>query len=101
MYQYIDNLNFKLENSTSRGEGIDCLVFAHYEFIRIHPFNNGNGRTGRIIMNLAAMKLGYRPLELYFREGDGRKIYIEAMKAADKGDFEPLATLVRKELTSF
>lgn len=52
-------------------------------------------------MNLAVMKLGYRPLELYFREGNGRKIYIEAMKAADKGNFEPLTFLVRKELTSF
>ena len=80
---------------------IDCIVFAHFEFIRIHPFNNGNGRTGRILMNLIALKFGYKPLELYYRQGDSRKTYIEAMKAGDKGNFEPLSYLIGKELVPF
>ena len=101
MYQFIDNLNFKISNAKSPDDHLNCLTFAHYEFIRIHPFNNGNGRTGRILMNLVALKFGYKPLELYHREGDSRKIYIDAMKAADKGDFNPLMTLIGKELTAF
>ena len=101
MYQFIDNLKFKLQNATSVEAHIDCLVYAHYEFIRIHPFNNGNGRTGRILMNLVALKLGYKPLELYYRQGNSRNIYIEAMKSADNGNFLPLANLISKELTSF
>jgi len=59
MYQFVDNLNFKFENVINKEDQIDCLVYAHYEFIRIHPFNNGNGRTGRILMNLIALKFGY------------------------------------------
>ena len=101
MYQFIDTLNFKIYNSTSLQEHLETLTFAHYEFVRVHPFNNGNGRTGRIVMNLVALKFGYRPLELYHREGDSRKIYIDAMKSADKGNFEPLTTLIRKEMTAF
>jgi len=101
MYQFIDNLNFKIVNAASPEEHLECLTFAHYEFVRIHPFINGNGRTGRIIMNLVALKFGYQPLELYHREGNSRKIYIEAMKSADKGNFEPLMTLIRKEMTAF
>ncbi len=101
MYQFVDNLNFKISNAKSSKEHLDTLTFAHYEFIRIHPFNNGNGRTGRILMNLVALKFGYKPLELYHREGDSRKIYIEAMKSADNGKFEPLLNLVSKELTAF
>lgn len=101
MYQFIDNLNYKINNSKTSQEHLDCLTYAHYEFIRIHPFNNGNGRTGRIIMNLIALKFGYRPLELYHREGNSRKVYIDAMKLADKGNFEPLKTLIRKELSPF
>lgn len=101
MYQFIDNLNYKIRNATTQHDHLDCLAFAHYEFIRIHPFNNGNGRTGRILMNIVALKFGYKPLELYYREGDSRKIYIYAMKQADNGNFEPLATLIRKELTTF
>ncbi len=101
MYQFIDNLNFKIHNAFTQKDHIDCLTFAHYEFIRIHPFNNGNGRTGRILMNIVALKFGYKPLELYHREGDSRKTYIDAMKLADNGNFEPLTTLIRKELTAF
>lgn len=101
MYQFVDNLNFKISIAKTREEHIDCLIYAHYEFIRIHPFNNGNGRTGRLLMNLVAMKLGYKPLALYHREGESRKIYIDAMKAADKGNIEPLLRLVNVELTSF
>jgi len=101
MYQFIENLNFKVNHAKTQQDHIDCLTFAHYEFIRIHPFNNGNGRTGRILMNIIALKFGYKPLELYHREGDSRRIYIEAMKLADNGNSEPLTTLIRKELTTF
>ena len=101
MYQFIDNLNYKINHATTSREHLETLTFAHYEFIRVHPFNNGNGRTGRIVMNLVALKFGYRPLELYHREGDSRKIYIDSMKSADKGNFEPLTTLIRKEMIAF
>jgi cell filamentation protein len=46
--QFIDNLNFKISIASTADAHVDCLVYAHYEFIRIHPFNNGNGRTGRL-----------------------------------------------------
>ncbi len=101
MYQFIDNLNFKISISKSRDEHLDCLVYSHYEFIKIHPFNNGNGRTGRILMNLVALKFGYQPLELYYREGESRKFYIDAMKAADNGNYEMLSNLISEELVSF
>lgn len=101
MYQFVDNLNFKISIAKTREEQIDCLLFAHYEFIRIHPFNNGNGRTGRILMNWVALKFGYKPLVLYHREGESRRIYIQAMKAADNGDIEPLRSLIALELSPF
>ena len=102
IYQFVDNLNYKISNAKTYSDHIECLAFAHYEFIRIHPFNNGNGRTGRILMNLVALKFGYNPLELYHREGAvSRTVYIDSMKQADKGNFKPLTDLIRKELTPF
>ena len=101
MYQFLDNLNFKIDDAKSWHDHLECLTYAHYEFVRIHPFNNGNGRTGRILMNLVALKLGYRPLDLYHREGDSRRIYISAMRSADSGDLEPLQRLISEELTPF
>lgn len=101
MYQFLDNLNFKISISKTRKDHIECLVYSHYEFIRIHPFNNGNGRTGRILRNLIALKFGYQPLELYHREGESRKFYISAMKLADSGDYKLLNRLISEELISF
>jgi cell filamentation protein len=101
IYQFIDNLNFKMSISNIREEHLDCLVYAHYEFIRIHPFNNGNGRTGRILMNWVALKFGYKPLELYHRAGEARKTYINAIREVDKGNYEPLTELISSELSTF
>ncbi len=101
MYQFINNLNSKIAIASTLQDHLDCLLFAHYNFVCIHPFNNGNGRTGRIVMNIVALKFGYKPLELYHRQGDSRKIYINAMKSADKGNFEPLQQLISEELTAF
>ncbi|WP_128546213.1 Fic family protein [Larkinella soli] len=63
MYQFVDTLNFKLSIAENRRDHLECLFYCHYEFIRIHPFNNGNGRTGRMLMNLVALKLGYQFLK--------------------------------------
>jgi cell filamentation protein len=101
IYQFVDNLNFKMTLDKSNEISIETLVYCHYEFIRIHPFNNGNGRTGRLLMNLTALKLGYKPLELYSRQGESRKEYIASMQQADNGNFELLSSLVRQELQVF
>jgi cell filamentation protein len=101
MYQFLDNLNFKISIAANIEEYIECIAYAHYEFVKIHPFNNGNGRLGRIIMNHVALKFGYHPLELYKREGNSRKIYITALRKADDGDFTLLYSLIREELRTF
>ncbi|KOS04963.1 hypothetical protein AM493_02095 [Flavobacterium akiainvivens] len=98
MYQFLDNLNYKINIVKSRQDHIDCIVFAHYQFVIIHPFNNGNGRLGRILMNLVALKLGYYPLDFYSRDGESRTVYINALKQADIGDFKELNNLVDNEL---
>lgn len=100
MYQFLDNLNFKISIAKNIQDYIECIAYSHYEFVKIHPFNNGNGRLGRIIMNLVAIKFGYQPLELYKREGDSRKVYINALRKADSGDFTLLHVLIREELRS-
>lgn len=101
MYQFVSNLNHKCAGATSFDDHLEVLTWAHYEFVRIHPFTNGNGRTARLITNLIALRFGYRPLRLYHREGESRKNYIAAMRLADKGDFSGLAVLVREEMIPF
>lgn len=69
-------------------------AWAHSEWVRIHPFANGNGRTARLWVNSIAMRYGLPPfLRLRPRPG-GR--YGRACAAAMQGDWRPTVALFRQ-----
>ena len=47
---------------------ITRLARFHIEFEGIHPFIDGNGRTGRLLVNLELMKAGYPPIDIKFAD---------------------------------
>ncbi len=57
---------------------IERIARFHLEFEGIHPFIDGNGRTGRLIMNLDLIRNGYPPINVKFTD---RKRYYEAFDA--------------------
>ena len=56
-----------------------ALVF-HHKFEKIHPFMDGNGRTGRMIMNFILLKNKFPPMIIHKKT---RKEYLESMREAD------------------
>lgn len=70
---------------------IEHLASLHAEFERIHPFRDGNGRTGRLLLSLQLVRLGYAPAVVLNRE---RGRYLGALGRADRGDLGPLAALI-------
>lgn len=86
-----------IENGTYLPDEI--AVRFHHRLVFIHPFPNGNGRHARLIADMIAMKLG-RPAFTWgsanlVKEGEARTTYLEAIRAADDGDIQPLLNFAR------
>ncbi len=77
-----------------RRAGVHPVVFAallHLSLVTIHPFVDGNGRTARLLMNLALVQDGY-PVTII--PPVVRSNYIEALKSSNAGDSQPFVNLI-------
>ena len=55
---------------------------AHRRLVDIHPFNDGNGRTARLLMNLILIRGGYPPIAV---RPEDRLAYLQALQRAQAG----------------
>lgn len=68
----------------------------HTRFVKIHPFIDGNGRTGRLLLNFELMKTGYPPAII--RKEDRLAYYDALDKACVSGDYGDITTLVAESV---
>ncbi len=93
-------------NAARVGEELDALVAwadqsalhpvllaaeTHFRFESLHPFFDGNGRTGRLLMNWQLLRAGF-PLTVI--QVEERSRYLNALDQGHKGDLLPLQLLV-------
>lgn len=72
-------------------EPVIRAAIAHHGFEAVHPFEDGNGRVGRLLLNLMLMREGYPPA-LILR--DWRARYIQALDSGNTGDYRALVNLI-------
>jgi hypothetical protein len=73
----------------------EAVAVRHSAFERIHPFIDGNGRTGRLLLNLILVRLGYPPAIIYKRD---RARYLAALARSDQGDCGPLGEMIARAI---
>ena len=75
---------------------VEKVALFHLHFENIHPFIDGNGRTGRLLMNLQLIQSGYPPINVKFTD---RRRYYEAFDSFSRtGQADNMTTLVAEYL---
>lgn len=104
IHWYVDPMNVKDQMEgliTWVNEKMDKLpplfvaAVAHYNLVRIHAFDDGNGRGARILMNLILLKNGFFPVVV---RTEKKRMYLEALSKADSGDLIPFINFISTEL---
>ena len=86
--QLVDKLEYGLENAATEEEQLESILDTHIQLEGIHPFSDGNGRTGRMLMNYSLLQEGFPPLII---EKETKAIYIEILAKQDLNGFMSFA----------
>ena len=80
MAQWADNTAYRLDHAQNEKEFLEILADTHIQIERIHPFSDGNGRTGRLLLMYLAMKYLNAPIIV---SKDSRAHYMELLANQD------------------
>jgi Fic family protein len=72
---------------------IELAAIFHHKLVSIHPFDDGNGRVGRLLMNLLLIKNGYSLTVI--RQVDRKKYYDDLIQA-DNGKYKSIVNFVAR-----
>lgn len=86
---------FRKEKEKPDINPIILAALFHYRFIRIHPFDDGNGRVARILMNFILMQFGYPPAII---KTEDKENYYAVLRLADADELEPFIEYIAQNL---
>lgn len=72
-----------------------CIAKLHHDFILIHPFEDGNGRVARLLVNYVLLRSGCLPLIVPTTE---KEDYLTALRLADAGELSALMAYLQRRL---
>ena len=84
---------YEKETKSKELHPVHIAALFHYKLVRIHPFDDSNGRTSRLLMNYVLLKHGFAPLVI---ESTDKKNYLIALNEADAGDIQAFVDYIGK-----
>lgn len=84
MQEWCDNYNFRIKNAKTDEEKVEIILDQHIKFERIHPFGDGNGRTGRLLIIDSCLKGNLVPIIIPKEE---KTKYIKFLENEDSKNF--------------
>jgi Fic family protein len=88
MHRLVEELN---SAAFAAADPVVQAAYAHYAFVCIHPFADGNGRVSRALASIYLYRSPGVPLVIFADQKPG---YIDALEAADDGDYRPFVQFV-------
>ena len=89
MYNQLKDFFEKIKTITSP---IKLAAYTHAEFVRIHPFIDGNGRLSRLLMNYQLIKNDLLPIVI---DSNDKKLYFNSLEEYSKeGNIRPIENLI-------
>ena len=95
MLQWVDNINYRIGLAKTDGDIIQAVCESHIQFERIHPYADGNGRTGRLLMIYLLLKNNIHPLII--NKEDKYKYITYLAEQDSKGFTEYAMEVIKKE----
>ena len=91
MYQQIKNFYADM-SYRAESNAVEFAAWTHAEFVKIHPYVDGNGRTSRMIMNYQLMANGFLPVSI---AKENRLEYFEVLESyAVTGELQPFIEMI-------
>jgi Fic family protein len=86
---------YRQETADRTMHPVEIAARYHHRFTEIHPFDDGNGRMSRLLMNLMLMQDGYPPAVIRIGE---RNQYLAALRRADAGEYDDFLTFITEHV---
>lgn len=86
---------YREEEKKANLHPVALAAVLHYKFVRIHPFDDGNGRISRLLMNYVLLRHNFSPVVI---KSSDKKNYLFALNQADAGNLEAFVEYVAEQL---
>lgn len=94
IHELCDNLDYQLQNTQDKDQKLKAILKAHFDFERIHPLSDGNGRVGRMMIFYSCLQENIIPPII---QKEDKNLYIAILREEKLEDFFTLAKSIQSK----